>query len=312
MGKGKILVLIIISVVAVYYFKENLGELKKIQNISFWIVLSLVLLNIMTRLIVGFRIKIIGHALNINLSIKEWFGLAAINSFYNYLFTKSGLMAVALYFKKKYETPVSKYVITSASAMLFSLLAASLIVLPISVTLKVYGYDFGILIIIFSVCLVFSSFLFFYKGKNLKRDGLFQKVNAVLEGWKILRASRNLWGKLLVCELLYFFLFSIRYFFVLQAFGYDAPLWVCFLLAPLSILSQLIGIFPGEVGSRELVAGLLTQSAGLGIHVGIMATALDRVVVTAIAFILGPIFSYLLIKGMDNSQDSNVLQADSK
>lgn len=303
MGKLKYIFLILVLAVGFYFVRENLDEVKRIQNVSPQTILYLIILNIFSRLLIGYRIKIIARVFNVHLKFNEWFGIAAINSFYNYLFTKSGLLAHAWYFKKKFEIPMQNYLVTFGAVQVFTLLGCGLIGLPFALYANGQGAPAKFLVIFFLVLVLGSGIFIFFPGLKFNKEGsLWRKISQLAAGWSILRRSQSLCAVLLICELVNLCIFSIRYFIAITALGYEINMWVAFLLAPVTILSNFIGITPAALGIREAAGGLLTHILGLGLQLGVLAVALDRAVVMAIAFILGPIFSYTLLKDMDRKE----------
>lgn len=300
MKKWQYFSLIIAISLIVFYLVRNLDGVKQIRNASPWIIFYLIVINLIARVVVGFKVKIIAAVFNVNLTVKEWFGIAAIQAFYNYLFTKSGLLANALYINKKYDIPLPSYIAAFASAQMFGISVGGLMGLLASIYAKTQGHDLDILIPLFSFLLVIPLALVFFPKLNLFKGKRFHKLDQILQGWSIIRRSKNLWGILVLCEFVILSLLALRYFMAIQAFGYNVPLWVCFLLAPVNSVANVISIVPGALGIKEAAAGLLTQISGFGMEVGILTTLLDRVVVMLIAIILGSIFSYLLLKEVNN------------
>ncbi|MBT73922.1 MAG: hypothetical protein CMQ15_18125 [Gammaproteobacteria bacterium] len=300
MNKYRYIGLLIVCVVGGYFVRNNLHEFNRFKNVTLSIILFLSIMNVLGRLIIGFRIKIVANIFNVNLHIMEWFGISAINSFYNYLITKSGTFANALYLKKKYSISFQDYLATFLSIHVLTMLAAGLTGISAILFAKVNGYNFDLTIALFFIALIiFSLILIFMRRLTFSIGRLFRKLHQLTKGWSTIRRSKKLLTILLGCELLILFFLAVRYFVVAKAFGYAIPLWVCFLMSPLTVLSQLIGITPAALGIREAVVGTLTHILGFGLQAGVMVTALDRVVAMVVTFILGPLFSYFLLKNID-------------
>lgn len=303
MEKFKYIFLVLVLILAFLFIRENLDEVKRIQNISPQVVIYLVILNLLSRLLIGYRIKIVAQVFNVRLKFKEWFGIAAINSFYNYLFTKSGLLAHAWYFKKKFEIPMQNYLVTFGAVQVFTLLACGLFGLPLAFYANSQGTPGTVFIIFFLVLILGTGIFIFFPGLKFNKEGsIWMKINQLTAGWSILRRSHSLCAVLLICELVNLCIFSIRYYIAVTSLGFEIDGWVAFLLAPITILSNFIGITPAALGIREAAGGLLTHILGLGLQLGVLAVALDRVVVMLIAFTLGPVFSYTLLKDMNREE----------
>ncbi|MBI4383430.1 MAG: flippase-like domain-containing protein [Nitrospinae bacterium] len=300
MQKHKYLLLALVLFAAVYFARSNLDEIKKIQNVRAETVLSLVVLNLLSRMTVGYRIKTVSRIYGIDIGFGEWFGVAAINSFYNYLLAKSGTLANAMYFGKKYGVSMPNYIVTFGSTHVFTLLACGIVGLPASVYAAGRGYPADALCALFLFLLAVPCVLIFFPDLEWKGGSTLQnKARSLLQGWSVLRRSKETCALLLLCELSNLLFFALRFYLAFQAFGYDLDFWVSLLLSPVTLLSGFIGITPAALGIREAAGGLLTRLLGFGMQAGVLATVLDRAVVMTIAFTLGPFFSYTLLKGID-------------
>src|SRR5680860_887091 len=122
-----ILLYIIIACFLYAFIKNNISDIEKIKDITFDCLLYLIILISSTLLLLGLKTKLIVNHFNIHLSRKEWIGLGVINTFWNYIFLKGGVMARAVYLKKKnlsYSDFSSIIVVTHIiSLMLFSFLS---------------------------------------------------------------------------------------------------------------------------------------------------------------------------------------------
>jgi hypothetical protein len=72
----------------------------------------------------------------------------------------------------------------------------------------------------------------------------------------------------------------------------------------------LINITPGNLGVQEAVTSLAAAILGAGADMGLIAALIVRAVAILAAFILGPIFTYLLSKEL--AAASSVAQAARK
>ena len=69
-----------------------------------------------------------------------------------------------------------------------------------------------------------------------------------------------------------------RFLLVMHGVGIDAGARQALALSVSGVLAALIGIFPGGLGIRELLAGLIAPVVGLTASVGVVVSAVDRVV----------------------------------
>jgi uncharacterized membrane protein YbhN (UPF0104 family) len=130
---------------------------------------------------------------------------------------------------------------------------------------------------------------------DLSEGGLRRRLKDVLEGWNMISKKRASLFSLILLDIVSVFILSMRYYLAFRVFSFSVPFLYCIILAPLSILSTLIGFTPAGLGVREAVIGFTSKILGTGLNPGIYAASLDRAVVMFWLFILGPIFGYILI-----------------
>ncbi len=70
---------------------------------------------------------------------------------------------------------------------------------------------------------------------------------------------------------------SIRIYLVLAAMGFDATMGQAVALTVAAIVATAVGIFPGGLGLRELLSAVMADLVGLDPAVGLMVSAVDRV-----------------------------------
>ena len=94
-----------------------------------------------------------------------------------------------------------------------------------------------------------------------------------------IRSGRRLWFMFAVLgvELLSVGVSGLRLFLVLIALGEAASLPGAALLAFASVAAAAVGIFPGGLGLREVLAATLIPIAGIPAAAGFVASAIDRV-----------------------------------
>lgn len=86
-------------------------------------------------------------------------------------------------------------------------------------------------------------------------------------------AIRSIW----LVEIAMTLLAGLRFFFILQAFGFDASMGQALALATSSIIATAVGIIPGGLGLRELLAGAFAPLVALPAAVGVLAAVINRV-----------------------------------
>ena len=108
-------------------------------------------------------------------------------------------------------------------------------------------------------------------------------------GWMVLRRlledtrDRVIFGvKALLVEAGFVGTIALRYLLTLKAIGIDVSLSQAVALSLSVVLASAIGIFPGGLGLRELIAAGISPLVSLPASVGLVAIALDRLVALAV------------------------------
>jgi hypothetical protein len=85
-------------------------------------------------------------------------------------------------------------------------------------------------------------------------------------------------GHLVAVEALSVLVKAVRLHLVIQALGFDPSFSQATSLAMATVAGSAIGIFPGGLGIRELLAALIAPAVDLPASVGLIGTSLERVI----------------------------------
>jgi len=293
----QIAVVAVMFVLFVLFIRKNTEYIRRMFVLDPAIIAGLICLSVVNRFIVGLKIKTFVKLFDIDLSFTEWFGSAAIMNFYNYFISKSGTALVAVYLKKNHGLNYTK----CASLFMGDVLVGFFISGILGFTCSMYGMYSGVLkSFILPGCFLaltcVASVLLVMPDINLpERNVLFSKINNVLHGWNLLRKHVRTVIKLIILNLMIMLVFAFRYYIVFRLFSSEIPFFICLIIAPLSLVVQFASIIPGAYGLREAAAGFTTKLADMGFVPGAMATLMDRIIMMFVGFILGSIYSYLLL-----------------
>ncbi|MBI4982302.1 MAG: flippase-like domain-containing protein [Candidatus Omnitrophica bacterium] len=287
----------VVTMIFVFYLKNNYHQIKSIFNIKPWYLFLIVALNFLNKLMVGYKTKRIMESFKIKLSFIEWLGSSIIVNFYNYLAPKSGTAVIGVYFKNKHSLNYSKYmgiVLTSSLVTVFTL---GLFGFAAGIYLFLSSFQNLVFVILFFILLMLTPLiLFFFPRIYFARKHVFKIINKVLRGWHILRKDKKMLFLLFVLDLGVLFTLAFRYYILFKIFSINATMVKCILIAPLNMLMHFATFVPGGYGVKEAAVGIVSRLVGLGFDRGVLTTLGDRVVNMVISFILGPIFSLLLFK----------------
>jgi uncharacterized membrane protein YbhN (UPF0104 family) len=85
-------------------------------------------------------------------------------------------------------------------------------------------------------------------------------------------------AQILAVEGLLVLLAAVRLYAALEAIGIDATITQAVTLTIAASLASAAGVFPGGLGLREIIAGVLSPLASLSVAGGVLAAAVDRLI----------------------------------
>lgn len=288
----------------IYYGVSNYELFKEISFENPWllIVIAIIfligyipgsLINYYTFLPLGLRLKAL-----------ESYMLAIITGFYNLITPFRGGMAVrAVYLKRKYNFTYTNFLATlAASYVLIFFIAAILGLLGI---LSIY-LETGIINWVF-VTLFFGLFLtllfviaFSPKLSKTKHDWLNRFIE-VINGWNIISKNKKIIFAISIMSLLQILLSALSLFLQFKVFGIAISYGAAVFLAAMGCLSLIIGITPAGLGINEAIIVFSASTLGITPVQSLSAALAGRFVGFVVLFILGPIFSYFLMKKRTNA-----------
>ncbi len=279
----------------VWFIRDNWPLIKKILIIRPSYVALIMSLLLIGRVMAGLRIKLIVGLSGVKLRFMEWFGTAVITNFYNSFFFKGGVALTAIYLKNNHRLNYSKYVSLTIGSMSMVGLSAAII----GIACSLYGYFKGAfdlaLAVIFAVMLIGVVIVLLLPGIRFPRKKIFKLPNTLFECWDVLRGDKITVLKLFILETTVLCLFALRYYLTFKMFEIPVPFYVCLILCPFNIVTNVVSIIPNAYGVREAVVGFASKLAGIGFTGGVMATLVNRVLMMIVSFTLTPVFSYYLM-----------------
>jgi len=298
----------VILIVAVIYLKENLPRFREIRVTSKWALGGLILCSLLESIPGGGLFKKLLNLFKVRLNLMEAVGLVYITAMGNYIIPYLGGMGLrATYLKRRYNFPLSYFASTVAGTALLSFLINAFLGLVVMIYLSLWeGLQSGPLTFLFLVFFI-SSFLLIivpFKGVKSKR-WFFQKLNQVLEGWKIISKDKK---ELVGLSSIIFLSAVLRLFSVYFAFRIlteNITFLNSAVISSMSSMSGLISFTPAGLGINELVIVFTSRTLGYLVVLSVSVVLIQRVVTTVIVFIGGTISSYALSKAAISSDDGN-------
>ncbi len=229
----------------------------------------------------------------------EWFGLAVVTSMGSYLATGAGGMMVrAAVLRHKFNLEYSKFMALLTVNYLLNVLVASLLGLgAFAVYYGRTGFDAWVIPVLLLLAGFVAFALALTRPLRRERSGpVARLISQLHEGWEIL--SQNPAALIQVAGLLAINLAlqaaALKVAF--SVFSFELEPDAALLLAALSSFAIFFAVTPANLGIQEGFTSVASFVIGSGFAEGLAAMSILRAVAILNVFVLGPIFSYLLLK----------------
>jgi uncharacterized membrane protein YbhN (UPF0104 family) len=260
----------------------------------------------------GLYLRIFAKKFDMNLHIKEWFGLAAVTAMGNYLAPFSGgLVARAAYLKHRYDFPYAHFLAMLAANYMIAFAVISVTGVVVMLTLSGTENYSWLVLFFFLAALVTVLLVSFFPSITMgSKNRLLCMAQSALEGLAIIRRDRVLLGKLVALTFFNITIGALLFFVVFGSMGLTVPFRTALLIYLMTSFTILINVTPGNLGVQEAATSFAAAILGAGADMGLLASLIIRAVTILTAFALGPHFSYLLSKELIAVRD--VSQCDQK
>ncbi|MFA6492763.1 MAG: lysylphosphatidylglycerol synthase transmembrane domain-containing protein [Patescibacteria group bacterium] len=291
------LLFLLIVLLIVFYVKDNLSEFRNIKVASWWSLVGLVIFTGLTFLIQGWFLKVAVLPYKVNLSFNEWFGLVAVTMLGNYIFPFSGWGVRAIYLKNKHSLSYSQFIATTVANWITNFLVFTLGgLLGVGVIYYLF-HKFETKLFIFLFLVLAFSCVAFIPIKQLKhRNKFIKKILNLFKIWQEYITHKQILQQLIVITFWQFLATVLSFYYAYRFFGFGVSVWESFLPATFSIYALFIRLVPANLGLYELAVIYPSRIFGLNIADGLLVSAITRLAVIFWTFVLGLIFSYILIK----------------
>lgn len=294
-----VLILIVLLGFFAYYIYHHASDFGQVRLVNPILIFPIVIISLLIALTNGLIIKYLVEPFGLKLRFKEWFGLSVITTFYNTILPfRGGLLAKAAYLKKKHSFPFTGFIAMMAGVYVINFLVAGFLGLISLLFIYLFYRIFNPLVLmIFGSVFLVSVFIALFSPKLPETgNSFFNKIIKVANGWHLIKDNRKIIlasSSVVVVQIL-LTVFSTT--FMYNIFGVDISFIKALFLASISPLSILVGITPAGLGINEAIAVFSAMVIGIIPAQSLSVAILSRIIGTAVIFILGPIFSYLLLK----------------
>jgi uncharacterized membrane protein YbhN (UPF0104 family) len=285
------------------YLYLNAARFRQLLEVSLAEVLSLCGLVLVAIFLKGVINHVFYRRLGTAVGLGEGIGLAIVNTMSNQLPFAGGLVAKALYLKKRHQLAYTRY--ASATVALYVCFVSSNGLLGIAglAYQRLAGNPVPLLLVLgFSAMTTTILSFRIPVNLNLLPDRWEQPVTKLMDGWQLLKENRRLAAEVVGLQTILTGVAAVRLWIAFRALSQDATLNQCILFSSASILTRLVSISPGGLGVREAIVASVASVLGFDLGVSAVAVGLERLVSLPINIGLGIVYSQILGKKLVDTQ----------
>ena len=265
-------------------------------------VITLLCLFILVQLVNGYRVFIIVRFFGAHIKTLDWICLPYITSYLNYLPVNAGSGATAVFLKKKYNLPYTKFVSMSGALLLLQMFCFStsgLLLMTFIRIAKGYTNGYAVMVLLFIVAAVIGARFVpvgFVKGESRVSNW----IKSALTGFEDLRKEKSLILSLMLNSYLQLALMGLTIYFTFMSLGLLVDYLDGLLLGVFTSVSKYNFLFPGQLGLREIFIGFVTKMVQGSFDDGVIVAVTDRVISGVATIFFGNIFMWMIIPKVRN------------
>lgn len=293
------LILIAILALCFWYINGHKADFASLKIVNPWAIALLVVLMSVSYLCIAIVNRSIVRPFKVELSLHESFALGIITGFYNVITPfRGGMIARAAYLKRKYNFPVTKFLATLSGTYVISFFAASVLGLASLFFLKNTDGHASLIVGAIFACIAIAMGIIMILTPKLQetKNNWFNKIIAVVNGWHTVKQYPRVIAITTIVTILQIVLAAISTYISYVVFGTHLSLSQALFLVCIGTLSIVIQITPAGLGISDAISVFAALAINISPSTSIPVAVLSRVVSFILLFVLGPIYSYFLIK----------------
>jgi uncharacterized membrane protein YbhN (UPF0104 family) len=258
------------------------------------------------QLISGYKLFLVVRSFGPKMELSEWIGLPYFTSYFNYLPGNAGSGMTAVFLKKRYNFPYTKFLSMSGALFVIYLLCFSTAGIFLMALLWIRtGYGDNYIITILFAILLFVAFCRFFPVHLTKQESrVLNWLHSILIGFDDLRKNGSLIKNLIVCSYLQIVLLGTIIYSTFLALGIKVDPIIAFLLGIITSIAKFQFLVPGQLGIREIFFAFVTKLLDGSFGEGMVVAVTDRVVSGVLTIILGNFFTWTVIDKSANLRQS--------
>jgi len=283
------------------YIRNHSKDFAKLRIVSPWFFLILLVLAFLIILLNGLVRKYILKVYGLKTKMKVWFGLSAITTFYNTITPfRGGAIVEATYLKKKHDFGITHYLSGFAAQYIIAFFLAGIIGIITMIYLRVTRglFSLPIFLVFLTIVIIIIIMTFIPIIKETKKEAI-NKLIRVINGWHEVRKNKKLVRYIILFSVIELVVEGIRLILQFSIIGVKISFIEGMFLSTLYYLGFLIAITPGGLGIQEAIIVLSAGMLGINPAQSIAASVIGRAMLALLLFVIGPIYSYKLLKIKD-------------
>lgn len=282
---------------------ERYRQLFRLSPVLLVLIVLLVLLIIIAN---GLINLLLYRALSADISLNEGIGLSAVNTLANQLPFAGGMIAKAVYLKRRYRMAYAHFFSATVALFLFMVAGSGLVGLLSLAYMRLVErvYIPHLLVVGFGALLCSLIVLRFPVDRIRGHSRLGRWLTELSRGWSVLQQYPLLVLRLTAIQILVILLTAGRLWAAFHALSQDVTLAQAILFAAAITLTQIVTITPGGLGVREALVGGLATVLGFELDVSVLAVAFERLISTTVILFIGTMYSYALSRKATLSDSS--------
>lgn len=293
------IVIFITSLLLIYYIYKNTADFKELYFVNPIYILALSFLFVLGLFVNSVVLRVLMEPFNIKLKKGEAFGLSAITNFYNFITPfKGGAGMRALYLKKKHDFSYINFLATlSAIYVIIFLVACIFGLFSMGLIYWFYKIFNPIIFLMFFLLFVFLLGIIIFSPKvPMQKNKLLNKIATVINGWHLIKNNYKVILFITFFSSVQLMLCAISTMIAYYTFGFNLSFLKALFISCVGSLSVIVSITPGNLGIGDAINIFSANLMGVGLSQAVAANLLLRAVNILVILILGPIFSYYLLR----------------
>jgi len=300
------LLLAIVVAGGIWYAARHPEVVSALKGVPLVSLLAILVLELVARVLQGYKLKLMSGVFGVGLRFREWFGLTVCASMYSYLLpARAGAGVQALYLKKQYGLPFAHFGSLVAAMNVLILVVAGAVGLCASViqlssvkpTAPTLLFVFlGLFVLSMGGCAVLAVLTSLVK--YVPTQALRQIASSVSDGLKMLARRRDVLLKVSGLHVAHIICGGAQFYIAFRSLGMEATLSQGIVVSALSAFAMFLALTPASLGINEGVISAAGQLLGLSAQKALVGAVVYRGVTILVSFALGWVFNHVLLRGV--------------